>query len=156
MRRRFGLLLAAALLGAAMLPASAAAAPGGNLGHQGTKNAPITVHCWWDSNGEYETDVYEVLWTVAPDVNVQLGDGGGEGGGFLIWAAASGKYSAPSVLIGDTGYYEDQTFYESLFAGPDWPAGYITVQAVRFNLDYSVTVIASGTARCQKADIEVN
>ena len=149
MKRRVGLLLAAALLGAAMLPATTAAA--GNLGHQGTKTAPVTVHCWWDA----ADGVYNVLWTVSPDVLVQLG-GGGQEGGFLIWAAASGKYSAPSEFLDTYGYNPFETFYGDLFWGPEWPSGYITVQAVTFNLDYSTTVIASGTAKCQRADISVN
>ena len=144
--KKLGLLLAAALLGAAMLPASAAAA--GNIGKQGTKSAPVTVHCWWDSYDQ----IYDVAWTVAPDVLVQLGDGG-----FLLWAAASGKYSAPSVLIAEENYYYDQTFYEAYSVqGPDWPAGYVTVQAVTFDIQtYTTTVIASGTARCQRADLQV-
>ena len=148
--KKLGLLLAAVLLGAAMLPASAAAA--GNLSHQGTKNAAVTVHCEWDA---YD-GVYGVAWTVAPDVLVQLGIGGSEGG-FLLWAAASGKYSAPSVLVDETGYYFDQTFYEDFPVwGPEWPAGYITVQAVVFNYEtYTTTVIASGTAKCQRADFEI-
>jgi hypothetical protein len=150
MKRRLGLLLAAALLGAAMLPATAAAA--GNLGHQGMKSAPVTVHCWWDA----DDGVYNVLWTVAPDVLVQLGVSGQEGA-FLIWAAASGKYSAPSVFLDDYGYDPYQTYYGDLFWGPEWPSGYITVQAVVFNLEtYTTTVIASGTAKCQWADINVS
>jgi hypothetical protein len=154
MKKRLGLLLAAALLGAAMLPATTAAA--GNLGHQGTKTAPVTVHCYWDANSpDGNDDVYEVLWTVAPDVLVQIGNTGQEGA-FLIWAAASGKYSAPSVFLDGYGYNQYETFYGDLFGGPDWPSGYITVQAVVFNLDYSTTVIASGTAKCQRADINVS
>lgn len=144
--KKLGLLLAAALLGAAMLPATAAAA--GNIGKQGTKHAPVTVHCGWDA---YD-GAYGVAWTVAPDVLVQLGEGG-----FLIWAAASGKYSAPSELIAEEGYLPDQTYYEDFpIFGPEWPAGYITVQAVSWNPEtYSLDVIASGTARCQRADFEI-
>jgi hypothetical protein len=144
--KKLWLLLAAALLGAAMLPASVAA--GGNWNHQGTRTAPVTVHCAWDA---YD-GIYGVAWTVAPDVLVQLGEGG-----FLIWAAASGKYSAPSEQIAEEGYSYDQTYYEDFpISGPEWPAGYITVQAVNFDPNtYSLTVIASGTARCQRADFQV-
>ena len=155
MKRRLGLLLAAALLGAAMLPGSAAAA--GNLGHQGTKTAPVTVHCYWDPNSpDGNDDVYEVLWTVAPDVLVQMGSNGQQGA-FLIWAAASAKYSAPSVFLDGYPYDPFVTFYSGEFWGPDWPAGYITVQATTYNYEtYVTTVIASGTAKCQRVDFAVS
>ncbi|HYN69652.1 MAG TPA: hypothetical protein VEX41_05535 [Candidatus Eisenbacteria bacterium] len=135
------------MLVAAMLPATALAAP--NLGNQGTKTAPVTVHCWYDA----ANDLYDVLWSVSPDVLVRLAESEFSYGGFLLWSAASGKAAAPAAFIAEWSADLSVTYYSAFdLQAPDWPAGYVRVQAVNFGL-FGIEVVASGVARCQRGDI---
>jgi hypothetical protein len=156
MVRRLGVLLAAALLTAAMLPASVAAVGQGSILHGGKPAAPVTVQCaiYYDGYDYW----YDVFATIDPELVTEAVTNGEAVA--LAYQKTSAKASALAFFLDElyTGALPYINFvYAEDILGEGWP--FVYVQVVFGYVEYfdgeNFVVLASGTAKCQKGSLDL-